>query len=54
MQGPVAAFARSIGPTRYLDEAVVERQIVTQRVLPFLLILAVVGKLLHDKLVDVT
>ena len=36
----------------YLEEAVVERQVVAYRVLPALAILVVVGEALHDELVD--
>ena len=52
MQRPVAALARSIRTARHLDEAVVEAERVTNGVLPALLILAVVGKEVHDELVD--
>ena len=38
--------------SRHLDEALVETEVVTYRVLPALLVLAVVGKVGHDKLVD--
>jgi hypothetical protein len=54
MQGPVASLAGTVGPTGYLDETVVEGQVVSQRVLPLLRVLAVVGKLVHDELVNVT
>ena len=52
MQGPVATFTRPIWPPGNLNEAVVEGEVVAQRVLPFLRVLAVVGKLVHDELVD--
>ncbi len=52
MQRPVAALARSLRTSRHLDKAVVEAQRVSDRVLPALLILAVVGKQVHDELVD--
>jgi len=52
MQRPVAALARSLGGPRHLDEAVVERQAVPDRVLPALLGLAVERKLVHDELID--
>ncbi len=53
MQRPVAALARLVRAPRHLDEAVVEAQRVSDRVLPALLILTVVGKRLHDVVVDV-
>ena len=53
MQCPVATLAGSIRSSRYLDEAVVEGEIVSERVLPLLLILAVIGELFHYELVDV-
>ncbi len=53
MQGPVAALARPILSAWYLDEAIVEWEVVSERVLPFLSVVAIVGKLVHDKLVYV-
>ena len=53
MQRPVAALAGPVGTTRDLDEAVVEGEIVPQRVLPTLRVVAVVGKAVDDELVDV-
>ena len=52
VQGPVGALARPVGPARDLDKTVVEGQIVTQRVLPTLRVLPVVGEAVHDELVD--
>lgn len=54
MKSPIAALAGSIGSTWYLDEAVVERQVVTQRVLPLLRVRPIVRELVHDELVNVT
>lgn len=52
MQRPVGALARSIGTARHFDEAVVERERVSDGVLPTLLILTIVGKQVHDELID--
>ena len=53
MECPVGAFAGAVGAPRDLDEAVVEAEIVSQGVLPPLRVLAVVGEVVHDELVDV-
>lgn len=53
VQRPKAAFARLVWPPWDLNEAVVEGEVVAQRVLPALRVLAVVGEALHDELVDV-
>ena len=53
MQGPVAALAWPVGATGHLDEAVVETERVSDRVLPALLILTIVWEGLHDELVNV-
>ena len=53
MEGPVGTFARSVRPSRDLDEAVVEAAVVSQGVLPALSVLPVVGEVVHDELVDV-
>ena len=37
-----------------LDEAVVEGEIVSQGILPSLCVLSIVGKAIHDELIDVT
>ena len=52
MQRPVAALARSIGRAGHLDKAVVEAERMTYGVLPALLILSVIGKQVHDELID--
>jgi len=52
VQRPVAALARAVSGPRDFDEAVVERQTVSDRVLPALLVLPVVRKQVHDELVD--
>ena len=44
VERPVAALARLLVVARHLDEALVQRQVVTDRVLPALLVLAVVRK----------
>lgn len=54
VESPEAAFPRLIGPSGDLDEAVVEGEIVSQGVLPPLGILTVVGKAVHDELINVT
>lgn len=38
--------------SRFLDEAVVERQVVPYRVLPALFVVVVVGEILHNEFVD--
>lgn len=50
MQSPEIALARSIEPAGNLDEAIVEGEIVSQGVLPFLGVRAVVGKMIGDEL----
>lgn len=52
VQGPVGAFARSFVVSVHFDKAVVERQVVADRVLPALFVLAIVGKPVHDELID--
>ena len=52
MKGPVGALARPCGVPGHLDEAVVEAEVVSQRVLPTLRVVPVVGEPLHDELVD--
>jgi len=44
IEHPVAALARLLVVTRHLDEALVQRQIMSDRVLPALLVLAIVRK----------
>ena len=53
VERPEGALARAVGAARDLDEAVVEAEVVAQRVLPALRVLAVVGEVVHDELVDV-
>lgn len=54
VQRPVAALARAIGSARDLDETVIETEVVTERVLPALNVLSVVGEAVHDEGVDLT
>ena len=49
---PIGSLARFLVVTRHLDETFVERQIMTDRVLPALFILPIVRKTIHDELVD--
>jgi len=53
MEGPVSSFARSVWTARNLYEAVVEAEVVTQRVLPSLCVFSVVGEAVHNKFVDI-
>jgi len=52
IEHPVVAFARVVVVARNLDEALVEAQIVSDRVLPALLVLAVVREVADDELVN--
>ena len=52
IEHPVVAFARIVVVARYFDETFVETQIVADRVLPSLLVVAIIRKVLHDELVD--
>lgn len=52
VQRPVAAFARSVSGPRNFDETIVERQAVSDGVLPALLVLSVIRKQVHDESVD--
>ena len=52
VQGPVAALARFLVVAGHLDEALVEREVVADAVLPALLVLPVEGEAVHDELVD--
>lgn len=54
MESPEAAFSRLVGASWDLDEAVVEGEVVAERVLPALCVLAVVRETIHDEFVDVT
>jgi len=53
VQGPVGSFSGSIWTPRHFEETVVERQVVTEGILPALRVLAVVRKALHDVAVDI-
>lgn len=53
MQGPVGALSGPVGPPRDLDEAVVEGEVVPQRVLPSLRVATVIRKPLRDEAVDI-
>ena len=52
MDGPVVALA-TVGATVF-DEALVEGEVVSDAVLPSLVLFAVEGEVIHDVLVDVT
>ena len=52
MKSPVGSLAGSGGMSGDLDEAVVEAEVVSQGVLPSLSVLPVVGKVVHDELVN--
>ena len=52
MESPVGALARPVRPSRDLDEAVVEAEVVPKGVLPALGVLPVVREVVHDELVD--
>lgn len=52
IQGPVAALARAPLLPGNLDEAVVQREVVADRVLPALLVVMVKRKAVHDELID--
>ena len=52
VESPVGALARPGGMPRYLDEAVVEAEVVPEGVLPALGVLPVVREVVHDELVD--
>jgi len=45
-------LARSVLLARHLNEAVIQRQIVADRVLPALTVVAIVRKTIHDELID--
>ena len=53
MKSPVGTLAWPIWSSGYLDETVVEAEVVAQGVLPALRVLPVVGEVVHDELVDV-
>ena len=52
MESPVGALARPVRPSRDLDKAVVETEVVPERVLPALSVFPVVREVVHDELVD--
>ena len=52
MQCPVCSLARPVRSPGDLDEAIIEAEIVTERVLPSLSVLAIVRKVVHDELVN--
>lgn len=52
MKGPEGTFSWLVGCTRYLNKAIVERQRMSNRVLPALLVLSVERKQVHNKLID--
>lgn len=54
IQGPVAALAWLAVITRHLDEALVERQVMADAVLPAGPVVPVKGKAAHDVAVDAT
>ena len=52
MKSPIGSFSGSVRSSGNLDETVVETEIVTERVLPSLGVFPVVGKVVHDELVN--
>lgn len=52
VEGPVAAFARFFVIARHFDKALVQGQVVSDTVLPTLLVVPVKGKALHNKLIN--
>jgi len=52
VEHPVVTLARVVVVPGYLDEALVEREVVTDRVLPALLVVSVVGEVTYDELID--
>lgn len=52
VEHPVVALAGVVVVPRHLDEALVQTQIVPDRILPALLVLPVIGEVPHDVLVD--
>ena len=53
VKSPVGSLAGSVRSPGDLDEAVVEAEVVSQRVLPALGVLSVVGEVVHDELINV-
>ena len=52
VEAPVAPLARLLVVPRHLDEALVEAEVVADRVLPALLVVAVVREPVHDERVN--
>jgi len=52
VQSPVAALAGLLVVPRHFHEALVQTEIVANRILPALLVLPVVGKAVHDELIN--
>jgi len=52
MERPKRSFSWFVWSPRDFDEAIVEGQRVTNGILPSLLILTIVGKEIHDELID--
>ena len=52
MESPIGSLAWPVRPSWDLDEAVVEAEVVPERVLPALGVLPVVREVVHDELVD--
>lgn len=52
MKSPEASLTRLIGSPGYFQKAVIEAQVVPQRVLPTLRVVPVEGKMIHNKLVN--
>ena len=53
VKGPICALPGAVMTPRDLDEAVVEAKVVSERILPSLRVLPVVGEVVHDELVYV-
>ena len=52
MERPVVTLTGATGSSRYFDEAIVQGEIVSNRILPPLLIVTEIRELVHDELVD--
>ena len=52
VERPIASFSRSLIVTLYLNKAIIQRQVVSDRVLPALFVLSVVGEFVHNELID--
>ena len=53
VKSPVGSLAGSVRSPGDLDEAVVEAEVVSQRILPSLGVLSVVGEVVHDEFINV-